>query len=172
MFTLITFGVMCVAALVVATFAREQRGFAVFAGSVILLNWALFVTPWVCNELSLAHLLKLVGAPATHEDMWALTDLLSMTALVVVGRNIWWSAILWSVYFAMLAMHAVAYINDLQYVEYKGVLNAGLIVQLAVLFVVGGDGCADYLSRCWRVYIMGIPSRLSHSDNYVVEAPR
>jgi len=42
-------------------------------------------------------------------------------------------------------MHALAWLNGFQYVEYETVLDACLVVQIAVLFVVGGDGCADRL---------------------------
>lgn len=146
MLKLATFGLMCAVALVVAACSREDRRIATVAALVVLVNWLLFAMPWIDNDLSLAHLAKMIGMPAKHEDAWALMDLLSLVIVAWVGRSVWWSPMVWTVYLATLAMHAVAWANGLQYEEYATVLDACLVVQIAVLFVVGGDGCAAYLS--------------------------
>lgn len=147
---LVTFGLLCVAALVVAAHSREDRAFAKMAGWTVLVNWALFVMPWVYNPLSLAHLAKIAGLPVRHEDMWALTDLASIFIVGYAGRHVWWAPIIWSLHMSMLAMLSVAWANSLEYIQYSAVLDVCLIVQLAVLFLVGGEGCADRLSDCWR----------------------
>lgn len=159
---LVTFGLLCVAALVVAAHSREDRAFAKVAGWTVLGNWALFVMPWVYNPLSIAHLLKVAGLPIGHEDAWALTDLASIFIIGYAGRHVWWSPIIWSLHMSMLAMLSVAWANSLEYIQYSAVLDACLIVQLAVLFLVGGEGCADHLSSLWcrlRVFYVGMATR-------------
>jgi len=146
MLKLVTFGLLCAVALVVAAHAYEERRFAKLCAAVITANWLLFAMPWIYNPLSPAHILKVWGLPATHEDMWALADLLSLIVVVWAGRAVWWSPMIWTVYLATLSMHALAWLNGFQYVEYETVLDACLVVQIAVLFVVGGDGIADRLS--------------------------
>jgi len=159
---LVTFGLLCVAALVVAAHSREDHAFAKVAGWTVLGNWALFVMPWVYNPLSIAHLLKIAGLPVVHEDAWALTDLASIFIIGYAGRYVWWSPIIWSLHMSMLAMLSVAWANSLEYIQYSAVLDACLIVQLAVLFLVGGEGCADRLSDCWRdIRRMGGPAGTS-----------
>jgi len=147
---LVTFGLLCVAALVAAAHSREDRAFAKVAGWTMLGNWMLFVMPWVYNPLSLAHLVNMAGLPVSHEDMWALTDLTSIFIVGYAGRHVWWAPIIWSLHMSMLAMLSVAWANSLEYIQYSAVLDVCLIVQLAVLFLVGGEGCADRLSDCWR----------------------
>ena len=73
-----------------------------------------------------------------------------MIIVILVCRHTWWAPVLWSPYLVTLSMHAVAWANDLEYVAYKDVLDAALIVQLATLFVVGGGGCADRVFDCCR----------------------
>lgn len=171
---LVTFGLLCVAALVVASCSREDRRCIVTAASVILANWALFVLPWVYNPLSPAHLLKVIGLPATHEDMWALADLASLLTIAIQGRDTWWAPMIWSAYLATLTMHAVAWATALQYVDYSAVLDASLIVQLAVIFLMGGSGCADLVSRCRRWFhdLGSGPRLVAGISHQMVEAPR
>ena len=168
-----TFGLLCAVALVVAAHAREQRRYAMLSAIVIAANWLLFAMPWVYHPLSPAHLLKVWGLPTSHEDMWALTDLLSLIIVAWAGRSVWWSPMLWSVYLATLAMHAVAWANGLQYVEYETVLDACLVVQIAVLFVVGGDECADRMSGLRnRLRVLGGSSCRCNSSVAAYKAPR
>lgn len=148
--TLALFAVLCVMALVVAHFAQEERGCVVHAGWVLLINWLLFASPWIYAPLSPAFLLADIGLPAEPEDMWALADLASMIVVAIRCRNVWWGPMLWSVYMVTLCMHAVAWANGLEYLEYKAVLDASLVMQLAILFMLEGGGCADYLSAVWR----------------------
>jgi hypothetical protein len=140
---LITFGLLCAAALVVAAFAREDRRCIFVAALVVAVNWLLFSMPWIYNPASLAHLLVTAGMPVEHADMWAVTDLISLITVIVACRHLWWAPVLWAPYLVTLAMLAVAWCNSLEYVEYSAVLDAALVVQLATLFAVGGDGCAD-----------------------------
>lgn len=147
---LVTFGLLCVAALVVASCSREDRRCVVTAAGVILANWMLFVLPWVYNPLSPAHLLKVIGLPATHEDMWALADLASLLTICWYGRDLWWTGLLIGPYLAMLATLATGWAEGADYGQYALMLDRGLLVQLAVIFWLGGDGVLDRLSAGWR----------------------
>ncbi len=162
--TLALFAVLCVVALVVSHFAQEERGCVVHAGWVLLINWLLFASPWIYAPASPAFLLADIGLPAEPQDMWAIADLASMIAVAVRCRHVWWGPMLWSVYMVTLCMHAVAWANGLEYLEYKAVLDASLVMQLAILFMLGGGGCADYLSDLWgrvRVLLLGMATRRS-----------
>lgn len=93
-----------------------------------------------------------------------------MIIVILVCRYTWWAPVLWSPYLVTLSMHAVAWANDLEYVAYKDVLDAALLVQLATLFVVGGGGCADRLSHFWCRYSFRSMGRSSMAK--CMEAPR
>ena len=121
------------------------------AAAIIAGNWLLFVMPWVYNPASLAHLLKVAGMPARHEDMWALVDLASITLLAWSCRHLWWSVIIAGAYLGALALHVVAANAGLDYEQYETFLDAALVLQLAVIFVVGGRGLADLVFHWSRV---------------------
>jgi len=143
------FGVLCVLAIAVAHCAREERDCVVFTAWVLALNWLLFASYWIYAPSSPAFLLYAIGIQVKHEDMWALADLVSLVAVGWHCRNLWWSPLLWCVYLVTLVMHVIAWANSLQYTDYIEVLDAALIIQLAVIFMLGGGGCADLLSNCW-----------------------
>lgn len=150
MVKLATFGLLCVAAFVVAAHSHEERKFCVFASKVVGINWLLFSMPWIYNPLSPAHIAVTWGVPAHHIDMWAICDMTAMILLATAGRNVWWSPVLWCINMSMLATYAVAWSSGMEYVEYETILDAGLVIQLATIIAVGGEGCADRLSDCWR----------------------
>jgi hypothetical protein len=144
------FGVACALAIWVASCAREERDCVLFTAGVLAVNWLLFASYWIYAPASPAFLLYAMGVQVRHEDTWALVDLASLVAVGWRCRNVWWSPILWSVYLVTLTMHVIARANDLMYLDYDEVLDAALIIQLAVIFMLGGGGCADRLSDCWR----------------------
>lgn len=150
MIKLATFGVACVAAVGVSHFAREGRRCATTAAWVILVNWLLFVWPWVHAPSSPAFIVSEYGPYTRQEDMWALTDLLSLVAIVWVCRGHWWSPAIWISYLCTLTVFAMAFLQGIEYTEYSVFLDAALVVQLAVIFTIGGPGCADYLSHRWH----------------------
>ncbi|MEH3121159.1 MAG: hypothetical protein PGN16_04130 [Sphingomonas phyllosphaerae] len=148
-----TFGLVCLLSIAVASCARHDRACAVKVACILSVNWLLFNMPWFYPPASYAYL---VGYPARQEDGWALFDLVSLMFAVWACLRVWWAPVIWATYLNMLAMHAVAYTFSLQYVDYAAVLDAGLAVQLAVIFMVGGPGCADRLSACWdRIRFVG-----------------
>lgn len=146
------FGIMCAAAVAVAHMARlatEERDCVVFAAWVLLGNWLLFSTPWIHAPLAPAFIAYELGIPASNSDMWAFADLASLLAVLIRCRNAWWSPLLWVPYLITLTMHSIAWCNGLEYIDYRAVLDASLVMQLAVIFTLGGGGCADRLSDLW-----------------------
>ncbi len=155
MLRLVFFGSMCAVSMAAAYGTREERGAVVYAARILAANWLLFASYWIYAPLSPAFIVYGAGEalgldlPVKHEDMWALADL---TAMMLVGlrcRDIWWGPVLWSVYMVSLSMHAVAWANGMLYLEYRPVLDACLILQAAIILMMGGGGCADYLSGLW-----------------------
>jgi len=149
---LVTFGLLCAVALLVAAFARDDRRCVFIVASVVAVNWLLFAMPWIYNTASLAHLLRLSGVPALHEDMWSVADLASIIILALWARHLWWSQIIAGCYMVTLSMLTVAAEMQLDYDQYAMVLDAALVVQLAVIFMLGGGGFADRLLAHWNSY--------------------
>lgn len=170
MLKLVTFGLLCAAALVAAAHAREDRRCVLIAAGIIAGNWLLFAMPWIYNPLSLAHMLKVVGFPARHEDIWALVDVLSLALLAHYCRHLWWSATIAAAYLGTLVTLWVGGEIGLDYDQYEHILDAALVMQLAVVLTLGGGGIADLLSDCGRrarLFLLGRPPVAS-----AVETPR
>lgn len=150
MWSTYTFGLMCALAVAVSACVKVGRNAVLTAALVILANWLLFAMAWIYPEASPAFVMTDLGVYMTHEDTWSVMDLVSLMIVGIVCRRFWWSPILWSAYLVTLSMHAVAWANGLEYLDYRRVLDAALILQLATLFVVGGGDCADRVFDCWR----------------------
>lgn len=149
------FGLAGLAALTACHFAREERGCLRAAGWIVFINWALFAASWY-PPIAPAFLLADLGMPAQPEEIWALVDFASLFAVMVVCRQCWWAPLLWSPYLICLCMHVVAWVNGLNYIDYNEVLDGALLVQLAVLFMMGGGDCADRVlgSRLFRSLVL------------------
>lgn len=154
MLGLALFGASCAAVITAAGLAREERGDLRFAAIAVGINWLLFASFWIYAPLSPAFLVYGSGEalgleiPVRHEDMWALTDLFCMVAVGVRCRLLWWSPLIWGLWFAQLTMLSVAWANGLEYLDYKPMLDASLVIQLLALLALslfGGKGCADRL---------------------------
>lgn len=152
------FGVACLLAVFVCHHAREERACLRIASWVVFANWALFASAWY-ESIAPAFALDRIGIYMPPEDIWSLTDLTSLCAIIYACRRCWWAPLLWTPYLVCLCMYAVAWVNSLDYMDYKEVLDGALLVQLAVLFTLGGDACADYLSRRWGLRRMGDSTR-------------
>jgi hypothetical protein len=166
------FGILCVAAIIAAYCARlpaGERDCAIAAAWVLTANWLLFVLPWLYSPLSPAFLLSGAGFAVTHEDMWALADLLSLIVVAHHSRNVWWAPLLWSTYLVTLCMHAVAWSAGLQYLEYRSVLDGSLLLQIAIILTLGGRGIADRVSAAWRSRVL---PRLPKLAAYLAGGPR
>lgn len=150
MWSIFTFGLICVLAVAVSACVKVDRAPVLTAALVIATNWLLFSMPWIYAPASLAFMLSGWGIDVSTEDTWSVIDLISLMIVGGVCRRFWWSPILWSAYLVTLSMHAVAWANGLEYLDYRRVLDAALILQLATLFVVGGGDCADRVFDCWR----------------------
>jgi len=148
------FGVACLAALVVCHHAREGRACLKVAAWVVFANWALFAASWY-PAVAPSFLLYRFGVDVSPEDIWSLTDLISLSIVAYTCRQHWWSPLIWTPYLVCLCMYVVAWVNGLNYMDYNEVLDGALLVQLAVLFTLGGDACADYLSSRWNLRGLG-----------------
>lgn len=149
---LVTFGALCVLALLVAIGSRVDRRCLATSASVILGNWLLFSMPWIYAPASFAFVAKAAGFHVHQIDGWAIIELCSLICIIGCCWRVWWGPLLWIPTLVNLVMYAVAYANDLEYIQYQSVLDASLSVQLAVVFLIGGPSCADRVSRCWRVH--------------------
>lgn len=153
------FGLSCAAVITAACLAREEREELRFASVAVGINWLLFASFWIYAPLSPAFLVYGSGEamgleiPVHHEDMWAIVDLVCMVAVGLRCRFMWWSPLVWGLWFAQLTMLAVAWANSLEYLDYKPMLDASLVIQLLALLALstlGGNGCADRLLNLWR----------------------
>ena len=142
---LATFGLMCAAALLVSLFAKKDGHVLRVAAAVIASNWLLFAMPWIYAPAALSF-----AVGGSNLDAWAMTDLLSMVVIAWAGRGAWWSPAIWSLYLVTLSMFSIAYALGLPYDQYLYVLDGALIVQLSMIFVIGGGDVADFLSDRWR----------------------
>lgn len=164
MISIALFGTVCAAAVVVAHMARlapEERDCLVFAAWVLLGNWLTFSMPWVYAPASPAFIAYSLGLHVSNLDMWALADLASLLLVAIKCRNAWWSPLLWVPYLITLTMHSIAWCNQLEYIDYRAVLDASLVMQLAVIFTLGGGGCADILLNYWHSRVVPSLSKLA-----------
>jgi len=145
MLKLALFGIFCLAAVLVSLCAKRDRSVMVAISGVVTVNWLLFAMPWIYAPAAPAFVAYAIGLPVHNVDAWAAVDLLSMMAVIGVGWRTWWAPLLWSPYLVKLPTYATAYAFGFQYVDYAAVLDMGLTVQLAILFMIGGGDCADYL---------------------------
>lgn len=150
MVKLATFGILCLLALLVSLCTKGEGRTLRVAASVLAVNWLLFAMPWIYAPLAPSFIVSSAGVRVSNLDMWALADLISLMVIGWHGRFIWWSPMLWSIYLVTLCMYSIAWALELQYVEYKYVLDGALIVQIAIILAMGGGGCADYLLDRWR----------------------
>lgn len=120
-----------------------------FAAWVLAVNWLLFSMPWIHAPLAPAFLAYEYGFTFSNKDMWAVADVIALIAVMTKCRHAWWSPLLWVPYLITLTMHAIAWCNGLEYIEYRAVLDASLVMQLAVIFMLGGGGCADRVFGVW-----------------------
>lgn len=148
---LVTFGALCVVAVAVSALTGNDRRCLFTAALVILGDWLLFSMPWIYAPASLAFVAKGVGLSMRQIDGWAMIDLCAMICLIGCCWRVWWGPLLWVPLLVNLVMYAVAYANHLDYISYQNVLDASLSVQLATVFLIGGPGCADRVSRCWSL---------------------
>lgn len=162
---LATFGILCLLSIAVAACARNERDCAVKVASVLTLNWLACNMPWINVDWSYSAVVHAWGLPGKQTDGFALFDFVAMVTVAYIGWDVWWSAIIWSVSFIQLTMHAVAWANGLQYADYAPVLDAALAVQIAAIFVVGGPGCADLVFRCGRFCRLVFDSAYRHAPS-------
>lgn len=173
------FAVAVTAMLFVGHCAREERKSIERVALVVTTNWLLFASYWIYAPASPAYLIYDAGMawgvkiPVKLIDVWAVTDLVSLVAVVWIAGRIWWCAIFIATYMAMLTALCVAYATSMDYDNYHYYLDACLIVQIGAILMLGGDGCADYLSRCCgKLRDLVGPARAGDSAFAREDAPR
>lgn len=139
----------CAATLVAFGAPSKDRTRAVLAGLLILIGWGL----WVCSygPNSPAGLLYRLGVKdIEHSDVWAMVDALTSTAILAMAYHTRWGWGLWGAIVCQIVMHGANRYGGLPYPAYLTALDALFLAQLAILFSVGGRGCADTLSAICR----------------------
>lgn len=139
------YGTFCLLAILVTLCAKADRQMMIVTACQLFINWLLFAMPWIYPPASLAWIVSAHGIYVHNVDMWSAVDLLSLVLVGYVGWRVWWMPVLAMIYLIKLGTYAVAWATGLQYLEYRDVLDMGLTVQLAILFMIGGGDCADYL---------------------------
>lgn len=141
-------GLLCVAALIVAACAKNDKAEGVRVGSLLLFVWVLYVWPWVHSPSSPAAVLSRSGVDGIqHQHVWMVTDAIaSMLTLLFAWRKAWGWAV-WACFIVMLCNHTFSPLLDFS--VYSTGLDAAFLGQLAILFVIGGPGAWDRLSN-WR----------------------
>ena len=143
-------GVGCAAAVMFAAHsARDGRGEAVGLACLTLVNWALFVLAY--TDYSPSWALQRAGFDVSSVHLWMLADAICGSAAAMLAFRHWWGFALWGVALAKIGFHAGM---DAQLYDpgfYVDVLlNAGLLVQLAIFFAIGGGGVASLLRNITR----------------------
>lgn len=145
MLRLALYGTFCLAAVLVALCAKTDRQMMIVTASQMLLNWLLFVMPWIYAPASLAWIVSAHGVYIHNVDAWAVTDLLSLVLVLRIGWRVWWMPAFVMIYLIKLSTYAIAWATAAEYLEYRDVLDMGLTVQIALVLMIGGGDCADYL---------------------------
>jgi len=145
MLRLALYGTFCLMAVLVALCAKTDRQMMIVTASQMLLNWLLFAMPWIYAPASLAWVISAHGVYVHNVDVWSAVDLLSLVLVGYVGWRVWWMPVFAVIYLIKLGAYAVAWTGRLEYLEYRDVLDMGLTVQIALILMIGGGDCADYL---------------------------
>jgi len=163
MLRLALYGTFCLVAVLVALCAKTNRQMMIVTASQMLLNWLLFVMPWIYAPASLAWVISAQGVYVHNVDVWSAVDLLSLVLVGYMGWRVWWMPVFAVIYLVKLGTYAVAWAIGAKYLEYRDVLDMGLTVQIALILMIGGGDCADYLlalgvrlRRLGRMAVLGI----------------
>lgn len=147
--TTILFGLGCVVAIICAAHSpKDGRREAVALSSLLIVNWALFILAY--TEWSPKMALDRIGIYTSSIQLWMIADSI-IGAMATIAYRFWWGRALWAVCVVQILLHIgmemklfdpVVYTDDL--------LNAMLLVQLAIFFVIGGAGARDRASYLYR----------------------
>lgn len=159
----IFFGLGCVAAIVAAAHSpRDGRWQAVSLSCLLIVNWALFVLAY--TDWSPKWALEHAGIETSSVHLWMIADTVCGCAAILSAYRFWWGKALFSIAIVQMCFHSAVDSNLLDPAVYTDVLlNAALLSQLAVFFVIGGPGLGDHLRH--RIARLRISGRFSASGS-------
>jgi hypothetical protein len=146
---IVVFGVLAVGGAFFAAHAPSgERGAALGVSLILLAVWAVYVMPWVWEPASIAGVLYRLGVTSiTHMHVAIAVDALASMAVLTIGAMHKWAWGIWGCFIFMLCDHATADIFGVPYYPYSRALDAAFLAQLAILYMLGGRGVFDNLSR-------------------------
>ncbi len=144
-------GLLLLAAVAVGSLGapRGQRSMVLFAGVVLLANWALYASSWVAPAYSPAWVIHAhTGIDATPRQMWALVDAASATLIMGVGiavqhRAEKWCLALWLLLVCQIATHGLVTSGAMEAETSLTTLDFFFYGQLAVFLLIGRKGVSD-----------------------------
>lgn len=136
-------GALCVAAIGFAAAVKRGRTEALVLAGLLLANFIfcnLAYTPYA-PKLGLAA----IGIKATSKELWMLADTLLAASCVLVAFKRWWGWALWAAGAVQILIHLLYSFELFSPDAYSDLLQAVLLAQLAVFFMIGGPGVVDLL---------------------------
>lgn len=138
------FGILAAAACLSTLWAdRDERGPAFASGLVILLGWALFNLTWTDYAPDL--LLAEMGIRSNYVDIWSITDMVAGAAILFFGMTRWWALAVYALLLTQVFFHCVYRFYEIDFAAYSMILDGLFLGQVAVIFLIGGGKCGDYL---------------------------
>lgn len=138
-------GAMCAAAVMVAAFSRHDRRELVAIGLLICANFMfcnLAYTPYAPK-----YALAAIGFDVSSKELWMLADTLVSAGALILAWHRWWGWVIWVLAWVQIFAHALRMDKLVDEFLYTDVLQIVLLIQLAVLFVIGGPGLVEFLHR-------------------------
>ncbi len=127
-----------------------ERRQAMLVAALLTMVWLLYNLAWV-HPVAPAHLLKVVGIPVEHSDVWMVTDGIAGALILAFAAEYEWAVILWGLLFCQVV---ATYFSDALPLR---ILDALFYCQIATfLFLRGGgiarfrDSLSDTLTRARR----------------------
>lgn len=136
-------GALCAAALGFAAFVRNGRREAVILATLLSANFLFCNLAYTDFAPKLAF--NAIGIEATSKDLWMLADTAFAGAAFMIAYNRMWGWALGAMGFVQLGIHGARLANLCDGETYSDALGYVLHAQLAVFFVTGGPGIAEFL---------------------------
>lgn len=135
---------LCLAALGCAAFVRPGRGEALVLAA--LLNANFYFCALGYTSYAPKHMLEALGVAITTKETWMVADALLGAAAVIAFRR-WWAWALWATTLCQQIIHGGYMFGLFSDVFYTDRLQNVLHAQIALFFLIGGRGLADFLHR-------------------------
>lgn len=136
--------------LLVTMFISSFAGWRTFATSAVIgADWVIFNAAWW--DISPAALSSSMGAEFSHTDIWALTDLAAMVAVVCIAPYRLWSFAIAGFLLLQIGIYGLLDAGT-PWSMVTVVLDALFLAQLAVLSGKGGRRCGNSLRSVWAAF--------------------